>query len=451
MMLRHASLQRVAARLVGLMGMALFLVSCQPGGPGQPECWPEPAADDGASSNTVDQQGDSSPEEDQGGPGETMELSRIVIGLDGSGSLLGHLQAEGNAWIRALQALQLLTATPPVKTVVARVGGAALEPVASLQTSDDACFFTGCAPFAPVSSNLPALWRQAQPGQLTILVSDLETNASLTGALVQAIDQSEPEAVGVMAVQAPFKGEVFDPFTGKPVGPMDGNRPLYLLVTGPQDSVEKILRDGAGGFGQVHLQPVFNSLLPVGTGSTAYANDLKPLNDSGQPDPQQGVVGGSVSVGPLKVTPIDNMLTVEWVEPGQSRQLALSVQGFLEDTQGVAYPPGQLLLEQYNPEKENWQAAQGVTVQDLRLQNGNFSAIVSLDGGLPAGLVRARLPAHRGVEDWWLALSANGHDAHDPTEGRTKGLYGLLTSLQASRQDPGAPPAAAFCFAHSPT
>ena len=452
MMLQRASLRQWAAWLVGLMGMAALLVSCTPGGSQQPDCWVPPSSA-AASGDTMGEQGGSpSDEEDQGDQGEATELSRIVIGLDGSGSLLGHLQAEGNVWIRTLQALQLLTASQPVKTVVTRVGGPVPEPVASLQTSANPCFFTGCAPFAPVSSNLPALWRQARPGQLTILVSDLETDASLTGALVQAIARSEPEAVGVVAVQVPFKGQVFDPFTGKTAGAMNGNRPLYLLVTGPRDPVETILRDGAGAFGQVHLQPVYSSLLPVGTGSTAYAKHLDMLDDSGQPDPRQGIVGGRVPVGSLGIIPIGNMLTVQVEEPERSRQLALSVQGVLGDTQGVAYPPGQLILEQYNPEKKHWQAgAQGVTVQDLRLQNGNFSATVSLDAGLPASLVRAKLPAHRGVEDWWLALNAQGHDAHDPTEGRTRGLYGLLTSLQASRQDPDAPPAAAFCFAHSPT
>lgn len=450
MMLQRDPLRRYAARLVSLVGMVALLVGCQPG-PQQPECWESPSGDV-ASSDTVGQHGGPPSDEDQGDQGETTELSRIVVGLDGSGSLLGYLQAEDSVWIRTLQALQLLTAPQPVKTMVTRVGGPVPEPVTSLQTSANPCFFTGCAPFAPVSSNLPALWRQAEPGQLTILVSDLEADASLTGALVQAIDRSEPEAVGVVAVQVPFSGQVFDPFTGKPGGAMDGNRPLYLLVTGPEDGVETILRDGAGAFGQVHLEPVFSSLLPVGTGSMAFAKHLDLLDDSGQPDPSQGIVGKPVSVGSLNIRSfINNMLTVE-VEPGQSRQLALSVQGVLEDTRGVAYPPGQLILEHYNPNEKDWQAAQGVTAQDLRLQNGNFSATVSLDEGLPAALIRARLPAHRGVEDWWLTLSANGHGSDDaPTEGRTKGLYGLLTSLQASRQDPDAPPAAAFCFAHSPT
>ena len=457
MMLQHVSLRQGAAWLMGLMGMAALLAGCQPGGPRQPQCWEEPPSPDAVSrdddtvTSTTTEPG---PLADQEGESrEAAELSRIVIGLDGSGSLLGHLQVEGNVWIRTLQALQLLTTSQPVETTVTRVGGPAPEPVASLQTSANPCFFKGCAPFAPVSSNLPALWQQARPGQLTILVSDLETDASLTGALVQAIARSEPEAVGVVAVQAPFNGQVFDPFTGKAEGNLDGNRPLYLLVTGPQDSVETILRDGAGAFGQVHLQPVYRSLLPVNTGSEGpiYAQQLQLLDDNGQPDPQQGVVGGRVPVGSLNVVPIGNLLTVQ-VEPGQSRQLALSVQGVLEDTRGVAYPPGQLILEQYNPEEEIWQTgAQGVTVQDLRLQNSNLSATMSLDGGLPANLVRARLPAHRGVEDWWLALNAHGHDAQDPTEGHTKGLYGLLTSLQASRQKPDPPPAAAFCFAHSPT
>lgn len=451
MTLQRASLRRCGARLVSTMGMAALLAGCQ-SGPQQPECWEPSSSPDAAGSNTAANTDHGPPSHHQGDPRETAELSRIVIGLDGSGSLLGHLQAEENVWIRTLQALQLLTTTQPVKTTVTRVGGPAPEPVASLQTSANPCFFTGCAPFAPVSSNLPALWRQAQPGQLTILVSDLETDATLTGALVQAVARSAPEAVGVVAVQVPFNGQVFDPFTGRAVGAMNGNRPLYLLVTGPQDPVEMILRDAAGAFGQVHLQPVYSSLLPVGTGSEepTYAQKLELLDDSGQPDPQQGVVGGTVPVGSLKIIPVNNVLTVE---PGPSRQLALSVQGVLEDTQGVAYPPGQLILEHYNPEgeEERWQAAQGVTVQHLRLQNSNLSATVSLDGGLPASLVRAKLPAHRGVEDWWLALSAHGHDAHAPTEGRTKGLYGLLTSLQASRQDPNAPPAAAFCFAHSPT
>lgn len=458
MMFQHVSLRQGTAWLVGLMGMGALLAGCQPGGPRQPQCWEEPPSPDAASgdsdavANTTTDAGPLADQESEPGEAAT-ELSRIVIGLDGSGSLLGHLQAEGNVWIRTLQALQLLTASQPVETKVTRVGGPAPEPVASLQASANPCFFTGCAPFTPATSNLPALWRQAQPGQLTILVSDLETDASLTGALVRAIARSEPEAMGVVAIQVPFNGQVFDPFTGKAMGPMDGNRPLYLLVAGPQDPVATILRDGAGAFGQVNLQPVYSSLLPVDTGSEEpiYAQQLQLLDDNGQPDPQQGIVGGRVPVGSLNIVPVDNVLTVQ-VEPGQSRQLALSAQGVLEGTQGVAYPPGQLILEQYNLEEESWQAgAQGVTVQDLRLQNKNLSATVSLDGGLPASLVRAKLPAHRGVEDWWLALNAHGHDAHDPTEGRTKGLYGLLTSLQASRQDLDAPPAAAFCFAHSPT
>ena len=452
MMLQHASLRRCAAWLVGLMGMVALLAGCQPG-PQQPECWTSPSPDAAGSNTAANAEADSPSNHDQSDPGEATELSRIVIGLDGSGSLLGHLQAEGNVWIRTLQALQLLTATQPVETTVTRVGGPAPEPVTSLQTSTNPCFFKGCAPFTPVSSNLPALWRQARPGQLTILVSDLETDASLTGALVQAIGRSEPEAVGVVAIQAPFNGQVFDPFTGKAAGAMNGNRPLYLLVTGPQDPVATILHDGAGAFGQVNLQPVYSSLLPVDTGSAGpiHAQQLQLLDDNGQPDPRQGVVGGKVPVGSLDIVPVDNVLTVQ-VEPGQSRQLALSVQGVLDNTQGVAYPPGQLILEQYNPQEQVWQAgAQGVTVQDLRLRNSNLSATVSLAAGLPASLVRAKLPARRGVEDWWLALNAHGHDDHDPTEGRTKGLYGLLTSLQASRQDPDAPPAAAFCFAHSPT
>ena len=450
MMLQRASLRQGAAWLVGLVGMAALLAGCQAGGPRQPECWESPSPDTASGDSDTVVNTDAGPLSDQQSePREATELSRIVIGLDGSGSLLGHLQAEGNVWIRTLQALQLLTASQPVKTMVTRVGGPVPEPVASLQTSANPCFFTGCAPFTPVSSNLAALWRQARPGQLTILVSDLETDAALTGALVQAIGWSQPEAVGVVAVQAPFNGHVFDPFTGKGMGAMNGNRPLYLLVTGPRNPVEMILRDGAGAFGQVHLQPVFSSLLPVERGATAYARHLDLLNDNGQPDPRQGIVGGRVPVESLKIIPVNNMLTVQ-VEPGQSRQLTLSVQGALNDTQGVAYPPGQLILEQYNPEEENWQAAQGVTVQDLRVRNSNLSATVSLAAGLPAALVRARLPAHRGVEDWWLELSASSQEDHDPTEGRTKGLYGLLTSLQASRQDSNAP-RAAFCFAHSPT
>ncbi|MCY4054446.1 MAG: hypothetical protein OXF67_00975 [Cyanobacteria bacterium MAG CAR4_bin_6] len=450
MMLQYASLRRWAARLVALMGMAALLAGCQPG-PQQPQCWTSPSPDT-AGGNTADEADADPPSHQQDDPRGTTELSRIVIGLDGSGSLLGHLQADGNVWIRTLQALQLLTATQPVKTMVTRVGGPVPETVTSLQISANPCFFTGCAPFAPVSSNLPALWRQAQPGQLTILVSDLETDASLTGALVRAVTRSEPEAVGVLAVQAPFNGQVFDPFTGKTAGVMNGNRPLYLLVTGPREPVETILHNGAGAFGQVHLQPVYSSLLPVETGSEGpiHAQQLQLLDDNGEPDPQQGIVGGRIPVGSLGIVPIDNVLTVQ-VEPGQARTLALSVQGVLEETRGVSYPPGQLILEQYYSEEDRWQTAQGVTVQDLRLQNSNLSATVSLAAGLPASLVRAKLPAHRGVEDWWLALNAHGHAAHDPTEGRTRGLYGLLTSLQASRQNPNAPPAAAFCFAHSPT
>ena len=442
------------------MGMVKLLVGCQFSGPDeQSKCWEESTSLGAPNSDTVINMDVLPSDNSQRDQRETTELSRIVIGLDGSDSLLGHLQVDGNVWIRIINAIELLTTAQPVKTVVARVGGPDLEPVASLQASNDPCFFTGCPPFAPVSSNLSVLWQQVKPGQLTILVSDLETNVSRIGPLVKAIAQSEPEAVGVVAIKAPFSGQLFDPFTGKAVGTTSRDRPLYLLVTGPRGPVEGIVDEGAGAFGQSGLESVFSSLLPARTtGKPAFAKKLDLLNDSGSIDTKQqpaAIDGRPVFVGTQKITDTAKVRTLELKESGRSWSLVLSVEGPLLDTQGEPYPPGQLVLEQYSPwePEEPWQPVQqeGVKVQDLRLQKGNFSASILLESGLPDGFLRARLPANRNVEEWWLALNANGHDGHDSIEGRTRGLYGLLTSLQASLQDPSAPPAFVFCFAHSRT
>jgi len=457
-MLQQPNFLLIFRRLgVYLTGLAMVLLAgCQTAPPPQAsseargECWSStagaPAEEETGENPVTDSQAN--------GQTEAIQVSQIVIGIDGSGSLLGYLQGGDNVWMRNLSALQLLAATQPLANVaVRRVGGARPEPVASLQVSANPCFFTGCEPFSPVSSNLPALWREVQPGQMAILVSDLETDAALTGALVRAINQSKPEAIGLVAVQIPFNGQLFDPSTGEQWKTMNGNRPLYLLVTGPKSAVEAISAEAKAAFGQVGLQPVFSSRLPASTASTtAYAGQLQPLNDAGAPDPQQASVGGKVNVGsvePLTIIPRNHVLTVSWPPgTGQSRQVALSLQGFLDQDQGVAYPPGQLDLEQYNPDQKSWEPAQGVVVQHLRQQNSNLSATFSLDPQLPAGVVRALLPAHRSAEDWWLALNAS---THETAEGGTKGLYGLLTSLQATMQDANPPPATAFCFAHSPT
>ena len=126
-------------------------------------------------------------------PINTKAASRVLIGIDGSSSMLGHADATTTSdWRNLLQAVNLSTSTQGLSSKVFRVGGAKAQALGSANVTQaaDPCFFKGCGNYPSVPSGLQTLW-DVQPGAgstpLRLLVSDLEVNQSDISSLIVGI------------------------------------------------------------------------------------------------------------------------------------------------------------------------------------------------------------------------------------------------------------------------
>jgi hypothetical protein len=181
-------------------------------------------------------------------PASLKDATELVVGIDGSGSMLGHARAsDPSPWAKVLQSVNLTARTEGLSIRSVRVGGGTLQPFGngSVTPASDPCFFEGCASYAPVASSLQTLWQQPyEKGQLPLrlIVSDLEANQNDISNLVGAIrtDLARGAAVGVLAMKLPFEGEVFNA-TGRVIHSGRVQRPVYLLATGKPSQVRPLL------------------------------------------------------------------------------------------------------------------------------------------------------------------------------------------------------------------
>ena len=152
----------------------------------------------------------------------------------------------------AIRAVTLSVASTNVGVETFRVGSGTIKPLSSWQEATTPCFYQGCGAYAPVSSSLDTVWQRpgltnATPGApakvpLRLTITDLEANNGDITKLTAIIKKhvAEGAVIGVMALKLPFNGSVFNSnaqviFKGKT------ERPIYLLATGPQHQVHKLL------------------------------------------------------------------------------------------------------------------------------------------------------------------------------------------------------------------
>jgi hypothetical protein len=118
----------------------------------------------------------------------------VLIGIDGSGSMLGFAQAaDKSSWTSLLQSVSQGVLLKGLKPSMYRVGGGITEgPVAGTLSKKavDPCFYKGCDGFAPVASSLDSLWKVDIGSKLLplrLLISDLEVNQSDISSLLTGI------------------------------------------------------------------------------------------------------------------------------------------------------------------------------------------------------------------------------------------------------------------------
>lgn len=374
----------------------------------------------------------------------------LLIGIDGSGSMLGHARAaDPSAWLRLLQSVNLSAQTLGLQARAFRVGGgtAATLPSRSATPASNPCFFQGCAPFQPVASSLQTLWEVPAPGQsppLRLLISDLEVNQSDISTLIAGIqkDLVKGASTGVLALKLPFAGQVFNS-QGQPFYKGSLLRPVYLLATGPADQVRSLLEEIRKNMAQKGVRSQELSLFNVAAGAPSLtARDAKPI------PPEQGAVGLPLLLSGGRFSPTSNSdYRFIQLKPGATGFSVMTIKPW---SGGSTRPDlGLVRLERIPLTPEESTSAGEIKIRSMQVAGSHLRLDLDVPPTAPSGALRATIPVL--PEQWWIDW-----DRDDPkaakAEEKTEGLLLLLTTLGSQvREGRGAAPAATLCLAFQTT
>lgn len=372
----------------------------------------------------------------------------VLIGIDGSGSMLGFAQVSGkDVWPRFLQSINQAILLKGLKPVAFRIGaGIAEGPLgASVTQAADHCFFKGCAGFTPVASSLETLWKiQRAPKvlPLRLLVSDLEVNQSDVSSLVSGIqgDLSEGASAGVLGLRAPFSGDVYG-VSGKIIYKGNTNRPLFILATGPKDQVKSVLNEIKKIMALKGILDTKMSMLE----SAGLAEPMTAKWVSGVPA-TAAKPGRNVLIGNKKYGPARNP-DYQFIElnPGST---GLSVRTSKKWSAGIKRPDfGIADLERIPVTGGQPQAADGMRISNIEISGTNIRVWIDVDQSAATGAYRVVIPAGSMPEQWWVDWDRSQSDTRKLGE-KTQGLLLLMTTLR--RQIVGSAkvqPEAAMCVA----
>lgn len=374
----------------------------------------------------------------------------LLIGIDGSGSMLGHARAsDPSAWLRLLQSVNLSAQTLDLQARAFRVGGgtAATLPNRSATPASNPCFFEGCAPFQPVASSLQTLWEVPAPGQsppLRLLISDLEVNQSDISTLIAGIqnDLVKGASAGVLALKLPFAGQVFNS-QGQPFYKGTLQRPVYLLATGPAEQVRSLLEEIRKNMAQKGVRSQELSLFNVVAGAPSLtAKDAKPI------PAEQGAVGLPLLLGSGRFNPTSNSdYRFIQLKPGATGFSVMTIKPW---SGGTSRPDlGLVRLERIPLTADESPSAGEVKIRSMLVAGSQLRLDLDVPPSTPSGALRATIPVL--PEQWWIDW-----DRDDPkatkAEEKTEGLLLLLTTLGSQvREGRGAAPAATLCMAFQTT
>ena len=373
---------------------------------------------------------------------------QVLIGIDGSGSMLGFAQASGkDVWPRFLQSINQGILLKGFKPVAYRIGaGIAEGPLgASLTQAADPCFFKGCAGFKPVASSLETLWKiQGAPKTLPLrlLVSDLEVNQSDVSSLVSGIqgDLTKGASAGVLGLKAPFTGDVYG-VNGKIIYKGNTNRPLFILATGPRDQVKSILNEIKNTIALKGISNTRMSMIdPVGLTNTMTAQWISGIPAS-TAKPGRNVLIGNKKYGPAKNP------GYQFIELN-SGSTGFSVRTSKKWSEGIKRPDfGIADLERIPVSGGQPQAADGMRISNIEISGTNIRVWIDVDQSAATGAYRVVIPAGSMPEQWWVDWDRPQSDTRKLGE-KTQGLLLLMTTLR--RQIAGSAkvrPEAAMCVA----
>ena len=373
---------------------------------------------------------------------------QVLVGIDGSGSMLGFAQANNqNVWPRLLQSISQGILLKGFQPVSYRIGaGIAEGPFgATITQAADPCFFKGCAGFKPVASSLETLWTVHQDNKalpLRLLVSDLEVNQSDISSMLGGFqgDLAKGASAGILGLQAPFTGDVFGA-NGQIIQRGNTNRPVFILATGMKEQVKSVLTEirktlALRGITDTRLSIIENA----GTTKTSTAKWV-----SGIPA-LKASTGAGIHINGTNYRPAQN-LDYQFIrlKSGATGLSVATIRKFGRATKRGDF--GIAELERLSIPTGKPETADGLRIRSIEISGSNARVGLDVDQTAPTGIYRVVIPAGSMPEQWWIDWDRPQEDTTNVGE-KTQGLLVLMTTL--SRQIAGSthgPPAAAMCFA----
>ncbi len=381
-----------------------------------------------------------------------MTTTQVLIGIDGSGSMLGHAAAaDASSWLKLLQAVNLSAATQGLSARVFRIGAGTAQDLGaeSVTQAADPCFFKGCGNYPAVASSLQTLWDVQPAGGVTplrLLVSDLEVNQSDISSLIGAIrkDLAKGASAGVLALKLPFEGQVFDA-QGVNIHTGKLNRPLYFLATGKSDQVRSLLSEIQKTMAQKGIRSKELSIL----GGKSGLQPLKVKSAAAAPT-NKGSSGVPVRLENITYSPSNNTdYGFVRLNPGATGLVLATITPW---TGGTSRPDlGLVRIERIPLTPDGSTETGGIRLRRMSVAGTNVRLELDIPISPPSGLLRATVPRGSLPEQWWLEWDRADPKSSDAKE-QTEGLLLLMTTLgqQIAADTPGAP-AAELCVAYQHT
>jgi hypothetical protein len=372
----------------------------------------------------------------------------VLIGIDGSGSMLGFAQADNKTvWASFLQSINQGILLEGLMPITYRIGaGVAEGPFnLSITKATNPCFFKGCDGYRDVASSLGTLWSvnaSKEELPLRLLVSDLEVNQNDISSLLKSTqsDLARGANAGVLALKVPFTGDVYDA-DGQVISKGNTIRPIYILATGPREQVKSVLDEINKTLALRGLTETRLSLLEADARSnTLEAKWIGGLPPKAAKRSQNLKIEGNTysrTQNPnyqfIRLNSGANGLAVattrNWSGGSERPNLGIA------ELQKISAIDGQL------------QPLDGIGIKNIELSGVNIRLDLAIDKSTPSGIYRIVVPAGSMPAQWWLDWDRT-KDQESKEVIRTQGLLNLMISL--GRQIAGysnGPPAASICIA----
>ena len=372
---------------------------------------------------------------------------QVLIGIDGSGSMLGYSQADESIWQRFLQSINQGTLRNGLQPVTYRIGGGVAEgPIgASVTQAADPCFFKGCSGFKPVASSLETLWiieRNEKILPLRLLVSDLEVNQSDITTMLGSIrgDLAKGASAGVLGIKAPFKGDIFST-DGQIIYKGSTKRPVFILATGPKEQVKSVLNEIRKTLASKGINDARISIIEP----SSDVETMKAQWVSGVPT-RTATTRRKIQIGGKNYNPAQNPeYQFIRLDPGFT---GISVATTKKWTEGAKRPDfGIADLERLSITGRQILIAGGMQINSIQISGLNIKVGIDIDSSVESGLYRVVIPAGSLPEKWWLEWDRPEADKNKIGE-KTEGFLPLMTGLSEEiAESANSPPAAVMCIA----